>query len=81
MNIKELVLKFGSFHWSNPGSEKIKAGLVARGGDSCSEGRGFESQDFCCKNCNVLFEKTKNKRTRGREWPIFFKKIKAPITK
>ena len=43
MNIKELVLKFGSFHWSNPGSEKIKAGLVARGGDSCSEGRGFES--------------------------------------
>ena len=43
------------------------------GGDSCSEGRGFESEHrildghifpyICCKNCNdVCLKKTENKR-------------------
>ena len=44
-------------------------GLVVMGGDSCSEGRGFESQHLildghffpfiCCKNCNVCLKRRK----------------------
>ena len=44
-------------------------GLVVIGGDTCSEGREFESQDHLlhghfftlifCKNCNVFVQKTK----------------------
>ena len=30
---------------------------------------------ICCKNCIFLFEKTENKRKRGRVWPIFLKKV------
>ena len=29
---------------------------------------------ICCKNCIVCLKKTKNKRQRGRGWPIFLKK-------
>ena len=29
---------------------------------------------ICCKNCIVCLKKTKNKRKRGRGWPIFYKK-------
>ena len=61
-------------------------GLVVMGGDSCSEGRGFESRCrildghnifshiICCKNCNVCL-KRQNKRKRGRGWPIFLKRL------
>ena len=42
-------------------------GLVVMGGDSHSEGRGFESLIWC------LFEKTENKRKRGRGWPFEIK--------
>ena len=44
-------------------------GLVVMGGDSWSEGRGFESQHcildghftqiICCKNCNVCLKRRK----------------------
>ena len=54
----------------------FKNGLVVMGGDSCSKGHGFESRHrildghfftyICCKNLQCLFEKTKNKRKRGR---------------
>ena len=49
-------------------------GLVVMGGDSRTEGRGFESQDrildghfshICCKNCNFLKDEDKRKRVRG----------------
>ena len=53
-------------------------GLVFTGGDTCSEGHGFESQHLvldghyfayiCCKHCIVL--KEENRRKRGRGWPI-----------
>ena len=58
-------------------------GLVVMGGDSHTEGRGFESQCrildghdifshwFVVKNCIVCLKKTENKRKRGRDWPIF----------
>ena len=56
-------------------------GLVVMGGDSCSEGCGFESQChildghfshlFVEKLYSCLFEKNENKRKRGRGWPIF----------
>ena len=38
---------------------------MVKGGDSCPEGRGFESQhsNVCLKN--------ENKRKRGLVWPIF----------
>ena len=59
-------------------------GLVVMGGDSRFKGCGFESRHLilyghfftyiCCKNLSCLFEKTENKRKRGRGWPIFFKK-------
>ena len=50
-------------------------GLVITGGDSCCEGRGFESQHsimdepylhigICGKNCNVWLKR----RKRGRRW-------------
>ena len=32
---------------------------------------------ICGKKCIGLFEKTENKRKRGRGWPIFSKKLKA----
>ena len=41
-------------------------GLVVMGGDSRSEGRGFESQRHILDG----LEKTENKRKRGRGWPI-----------
>ena len=54
---------------------------MVMGDDSCSKGRGFKSQRCildghffklnCCKNCIVcLFEKTENKRKRGRGGPF-----------
>ena len=46
------------------------SGLVVMGGDSCPEGRGFESLHhilnehfftyICCKNCNVCLKRQKN---------------------
>ena len=58
-------------------------GLVVTGGDSCPEGRWFESQHrildghfftyICCKNCNVCLKKTKiNEKEAGMAH--FFKK-------
>ena len=58
-------------------------GVVVMGDDSCSRGRGFESErrilDGHFLHCFViklycLFEKTKNVRKRGRGWAIFLKK-------
>ena len=58
---------------------RLATGLVVMGGDSHSEGRGFESQHrildghfsqiFVVKI--VVFEKDENKRKRGQGWPIF----------
>ena len=56
-------------------------GLVVMGGDWSwvripAPDAGWTWHFFtliCCKN--YLFEKTKNKRKRGRGWPIFLKKI------
>ena len=57
-------------------------GLVFMGGDSRSKGHGFKPgtvycidffQHICSKNLQCLFEKTKNKRKRGRGWPILKK--------
>ena len=52
---------------------------MVMGGDSCSKGRGFESQRhildghfftfICCIDCNVCL-KRRNKQKRGRGWPI-----------
>ena len=46
-------------------------GLVVMGGDSCPEGRGFESQQMvghftyiCCKNCIVCFKKKQINKKR-----------------
>ena len=36
---------------------------------------------ICCKKLYCLFEKTKNKRKRGRDWSIFFKKCLYPHRK
>ena len=51
---------------------------MVMGGDSRSEGLGFESRHrildghfltyICCKNC--WLEKTENKQKRGLGWPI-----------
>ena len=41
---------------------------MVMGGDSRSEGRGFESRHR--KNLKCLFEKTENKQKRRRGWPI-----------
>ena len=30
---------------------------------------------ICCKNCNVCLKRPKNKRKRGRGWPIFKKQL------
>ena len=53
------------------------------GGDSCFDGRGFESQHrildghflrlFVVKTC--LFEKDENKRKRDRDGPFFKKRL------
>ena len=53
----------------------VSPGLVVKGGDSSSEGCGFESQHhildghfftyICCKILKCLFEKTKNKKEPG----------------
>ena len=58
-------------------------GLVVMGGDPRSEGCGFKSQRcvldghfftlICCKIVLILFEKTDNKRKRGRGLPILKK--------
>ena len=58
---------------------------MVMGGDSRSKGCGFESRHcileghfshiFVVKICNVCLKKTKNKRKRGRGWPIFLKKL------
>ena len=56
-------------------------GLMVMGGDSCSEGCGFESQhhvldghfftNICCKNCNDdCLKRPKINDERGRGWPI-----------
>ena len=60
-------------------------GLVVIGRDSRSEGRGFESRQhilnghfshiFVVKIEMIFFEKTENKRKRGRDCPIFKKII------
>ena len=57
---------------------------MVMGGDSSPKGRGFESQRWILDGHDIfthllqklycLFEKTENKRKRGRGWPIFFKK-------
>ena len=64
--------------WGSPG-------LVVMGDDSWSKGRGLESWhhildgidifyiDLLYKLYGCLFEKTENKRKRGRGWPIFKK--------
>ena len=60
---------------------KGSPGLVVMGGDSHSEGRGFEFQRHILDGHDIfhidllwelygLFEKTENKRKRGRCWPI-----------
>ena len=51
-------------------------GVVVLGGDSQSEGRGFKSQRRILDGhfFRLFFEKTKNKRKRGRGRPIFKKK-------
>ena len=66
--------------------------LVVMGGDSCSKGCGFESQ-HCILDGHLfvvkilMFEwKERNKRKRGRGWPIFRKDwrlfaIAEPVTK
>ena len=58
-------------------------GLVVMGGDSWSEGRGFESwhrkldgyffTHICCLNCNFSSKRPKINDKRGRGWPIFKK--------
>ena len=59
----------------------LEPGLVFMGGDSCSEGHGFQSQHhilngifftyICCKNCNdVCLKRPKIDDKRGRGWPI-----------
>ena len=60
-------------------------GLVVMGRDSRSEGPGFKSSHRildghfftynCCKNCNDCLKRPK-KRKRGRDWPIFKKRVK-----
>ena len=57
------------------------AGLVVMGDDSCSRGRGLESQPrildrhfktlICCKNYINLFEKTKNKPKEAGKGQFF----------
>ena len=54
---------------------------MVMGDNSCSRGRGFESQccildgDFstliCGKNCIVYLKRPKIKLKRGQGWPIF----------
>ena len=61
--------------------------LVVMGGDSCSEGRGFESQHYildgnfltfiCCQTCNACLKRRK-KQKEAMDGP-FFKKIKILI--
>ena len=75
LNKKLLSLLFGQ-HLINIGQLFIlygrvgrSPGLVAMGGDSRSEGRGFESRHcildghfftyICCKNCNVCLKRPK----------------------
>ena len=64
---------------------------MVMGGDSCSEGGGFESQHLildghcytytCCKNCNDVFlKRPKINDKRGLGWPNFFKKKHLLIT-
>ena len=58
-------------------------GLVVMGGDSWSEGCGFESwhrkldgyffTHICCLNCNFSSKRPKINDKRGRGWPIFKK--------
>ena len=36
---------------------------------------------ICCKKLYCLFEKTENKRKRGRDWPIFFNNTSLNISK
>jgi len=52
---------------------------VVMGDDSCVKGHEFESRHrlldghwtFIHIDLHCLFEKTENKRNRGRDWPIF----------
>ena len=55
-------------------------GLVVMGDDSCLRGCVFESRchipdghffTLICVKIYCLFEKTKSKRKRDRDWPIF----------
>ena len=60
-------------------------GLVVRGGDSCSDGRGFKSWCRILDGHNIFshsvvrivmfFWKDENKRKRGQGWTIFLKKM------
>ena len=69
--------------------QSLWLGLVVMGDDSCTRGRGFESQHWildghflafiCCKNCILcLFEKRPKIRKRCWGWPI---KNKHLVTK
>ena len=63
--------------------QKPSPGLADMGGDSHSEGRGFESRrhildghDFfhiCCKNCIVCLKKPKINETEAGVGPFFIK--------
>ena len=58
-------------------------GLVVMGGDSCNEGRGFESQQFIFGHFSHILDvkivmfvlKYEMKQKRGREW-LFLKSCK-----
>ena len=65
---------------------------MVMGGDSCSEGCGFESwhcivaghffTNICCKNCNdVCLKRQKINYKRGQGWAIFKKKTQTTGTK
>ena len=64
----------------------MSPGLVVMGGDSCSEGRGFEYQRCILYGHNIFSHifverivmfvwKDENNLKRGRGWPIFKKKL------
>ena len=59
------------------------SGLVVMGDDSCLRGCGFESRRRILDGYDIfshcLFEKTENKRKRGRGWPLQNKSNKSLV--